>query len=1442
MDNRGLSPFTSARFSDFLLFCRSVRMPFRLCFAAIFSFVIFSLSISLAQATTVVTLTSSGSWTAPAGVTSVTVEVWGGGGAGGGQDQGSDGGGGGGGGGYSKKNTVTVIPGNSYTVSVGAGGAGVTSGTGGSGGDSYFVDATTVIAKGGVGGAPSTGTPPAGGAGGVAASGVGDVKYSGGNGGRGLDNKNGRGGPGGSSAGTAASGTSGPDPYSTQTAAAAPTGGGIGGDGGGGDKDGSAPASGNGGGGGGSGEGNSKKGGAGAGGKVVITYVGTPIVSSINRASFDPTSAGKTVLWTVTFTGSVTGVDASDFVLVQTGGAAGATISLVSGSGTVWTVTANTGTGSSGSLRLNLVDDNSIVDGAFPLGGAATGDGNFTGQAYTLLSSACTGAADIIFCDDFERSNAGAVGNSWTVTPASVSNCTGGAGNTGCAGIDSDIPPFNTYSNPRANPTRSMFTRWDIVSVDSPTVSLAGKTGAQLSFWMRRGGDAFSEYPEAAGENYLVEYWASDSSWKILAQYPSGVTEGQVFMPVIQLPEDALHAAFKMRFYQPSGSGKSGSGGAPGVVGYDYWHMDDVVIRETTGPSYVGAFCDNFEAGLGRWSISAEGASAAATIGDASIGSLAYQSASHELDMRWGYVTASTFKTDLVGVSGNITYWVRSGTNATRDPVTNENLVVEYQNSSGNWITLATYLGSAAASTIYSGSHAIPADAKHANFRLRFRKVAGSGYNKSYWHVDDVCVGDLLPTADLALSKTGGTLVPGTNTTYTLKATNNGPAALSGSMQIVDSLPSGLSYLGGSGTGWGCGANGQIVTCDWTGTLASGSLAPDLVLTVAVDAGVSGSVTNTATVTGTVNDNVAGNNTASYTSGNFVPAYVFTDKACATGVPIGTGATPCYLVVWSPQTAGTAKTGVFITAINGSGVPTQLSSSSATTVGFQFGLTCHDPVANAGVQATFSAASSPTLPLCAGNGAEPTSWSASTSLSFVAGSPSVATAYAFNYADVGEVELYIRNAAATTQKGTSGKFVVKPAGFALAEIKPTANPTGRCAVATTPAPTVTCASAAVDDAIFVRAGEAFSATVTALTSAGVAAPNFGKEKVPESVRLNPTNVVAGMVSAPDVAGVFAAFSSGVATGADFAWDEVGIITLTPKIKDGDYLGAGDVTGTISGNVGRFYPDHFDTVVTQGCATFTYSGQPFVVQVTARNLSGGKTSNYNGTTHFARLTTLSDAGVTTYLTDNTILDAGFIAGDGSGTVKYTFAIKETLPKVVTVRAQDTDGVVSGVTEGVAPVRSGRVRLVNANGSELLNLPLDLRLQYWEGATLGWQNNAADTCTAIQSSDFAFAFPGAGNSLASCETAITLAGTAPTYTASLTKPGAGNNGWADITLNLGATSAGNRCTAVAVGVGAAATTANVPWLQFNWTGAVGNPSARATFGVYRSGPIIHRREMY
>ena len=611
-----------------------------------------------------------------------------------------------------------------------------------------------------------------------------------------------------------------------------------------------------------------------------FTTSGPPVVNSINRANFDPTAANTVVAWTVVFDRSVTGVDAADFSLIQAGGATGASITSVTGSGTAWTVTGNTGTGTAGTVQLDLIDNDTIVSGGVPLGGAGLGNGSFVGQTYTIVT-VCTNTAPQIFCDDFERSNAGAVGaapfgyGSWTVTPANTStSCSGGTGNTGCAGIDSDIPPFNTYTNPRANATRSMFTRWSTLTVDSPTINLAGRPAALLSFWMRRGSDGFSECPEAVGENYLVQFW-DGAAWQILAQYPSSPSAslcgaGEVWTPVIQLPPAALHSGFKLRFAQPSGSGKSGSGGAAGVVGYDYWHLDNVLITEAPASSYSGPFCDNFEGGLGRWSITAEGAPAGSgstaglEIGDARLGTGNANSASTELDMRWGYVVASTLRTDMTGVTGNINYWLKSGT-STRDPASGENLVVEYFNNAGVWTTLATYLGTAAAGTVYNGSHVVPADAKHAGFRLRFRLLAGSGFDLSYWHLDDVCVGTIVPTADLSIAKTrsGAPLVPGTNVPYTITVTNNGPGALAGTLQVVDTLPAGLSLFTFFGTGWSCSASGQVVTCSYLpGTLASGATAPALTITAAVALSATGTLVNSATVSGAVVDGVPGNNTA----------------------------------------------------------------------------------------------------------------------------------------------------------------------------------------------------------------------------------------------------------------------------------------------------------------------------------------------------------------------------------------------------------------------------------------------------------------------------------------------------------------------------------------------------------------------------------------------------
>lgn len=113
-----------------------------------------------------------------------------------------------------------------------------------------------------------------------------------------------------------------------------------------------------------------------------------PTVVSINRASANPTVANASVSWSVVFSHSVTGVDLGDFDLVQSGGATGASLVSVTGSGTSWTVTANTGTASAGTLGLNLLDNDSIVSSGTPLGGAGIGNGNFVGQLYTIVPPA----------------------------------------------------------------------------------------------------------------------------------------------------------------------------------------------------------------------------------------------------------------------------------------------------------------------------------------------------------------------------------------------------------------------------------------------------------------------------------------------------------------------------------------------------------------------------------------------------------------------------------------------------------------------------------------------------------------------------------------------------------------------------------------------------------------------------------------------------------------------------------------------------------------------------------------------------------------------------------------------------------------------------------------------------------------------------------------------
>ncbi|MEE9330949.1 MAG: hypothetical protein V3U89_01855 [Methylophilaceae bacterium] len=123
------------------------------------------------------------------------------------------------------------------------------------------------------------------------------------------------------------------------------------------------------------------------------------------------------------------------------------------------------------------------------------------------------------------------------------------------------------------------------------------------------------------------------------------------------------------------------------------------------------------------------------------------------------------------------------------------------------------------------------------------------------------------PVSDLAISKTHvGNLNVGQNATYTIAVNNNGPIAETGPIVVTDTLPTGLTFVTATGTGWSCSATAQLVTCNRTGSLANGASTAPITLTVAVSAPSLPSVTNTASVSGNNFDNVSGNNSNSDTA------------------------------------------------------------------------------------------------------------------------------------------------------------------------------------------------------------------------------------------------------------------------------------------------------------------------------------------------------------------------------------------------------------------------------------------------------------------------------------------------------------------------------------------------------------------------------------------------
>jgi MSHA biogenesis protein MshQ len=161
-----------------------------------------------------------------------------------------------------------------------------------------------------------------------------------------------------------------------------------------------------------------------------------------------------------------------------------------------------------------------------------------------------------------------------------------------------------------------------------------------------------------------------------------------------------------------------------------------------------------------------------------------------------------------------------------------------------------------------------------------------------------------------------------------------------------------------------------------------------------------------------------------------------------------------------------------------------------------------------------------------------------------------------------------------------------------------------------------------------------------------------------------------------------------------------------------------------------------------------------------------------------------------------------------------------------------------------MRYGRLRLLNAYGSERLALPMVWETQYWNGQM--FVRNSLDSCTSLSAANIALSNyqspPKAAPPLLSASNLGTVtvgAISAGRGTITLT-PTQIATGSVDLVVNLGSTGSPSNCASLSNG---SSTSAGLAYLSGQWCGAVNDrdPTARASFGVYKT-PLIYRRENY
>lgn len=1142
---------------------------------------------------------------------------------------------------------------------------------------------------------------------------------------------------------------------------------------------------------------NNRLGGTGAGnGNFTGQVYGitAPAVTSITRASSNPTAPFTSISWSVSFNTSVTGVDASDFVLVQSGGAAGASIGSVSGSGTTWIVTATTGTASSGTIGLNLVDNDTIVRPVnTPLGGTGAGNGNFTGEAYTLqppapVLSKTTSTSSAVVGDvitfTLTASNPYSVAFSnivlTDVLPAGMTYSThaASAGTVNVSGqtVAWSIPALSAGANAQLVLAVSLTAKGLLTN----TVTSPGSTSASATVLVLANAITHFRMDETAGS------WAGTSGEVI----DSGGTalHGQRLTTSTPSSTNAVAPASTIAGEQPSVVGGFCNAGRFDGTG---------VVRVADSPN----FDYTTQLSASAWiNPTAYPASDLSSILSNDVNYEFHLDTAGKLYWWWNSSTLTSAKTIDLNKWTHIAITFSSAAGQGRQRIYINGVA---DTNTNNWTgTLQPnncpfYIGG----DISTGSGCSLLSGR--NFRGMIDEVKLYNYELSAAEVQaDMNLGrSCSGTFDHIRIEHDGVASVCAPETVTVKACLNASCSTLYAGNVNVSLsPSG--WVGGD-------------TFSFSGGVASRQLSR----------GTAGNVT-----LGTVNVTPGpANATRCFTSSGESCVMNFANASCSfdavetsanpqTRIFTKLAGVPFNLDVLALNTPTTVNTGYAGT------VAVDLVDASASACPTGTGLTTATNI-------TYAAADQGRKPLT------------------------------FNYASAARNVRVRAKVGASTPACSSDSFAIRPSEISSVTASANADSTvnGHTALPT------------------VKAGSPF--TLTANT--GVAGYNGNPKADPSLVEWPGAPVGVGTLdgSTPGVLSFTTAASAANGNGATggFMYDEVGYFRFKPNgVYDDTFVAdsgdkangdciVGSFSNTLSGQkygcnfgnaahtalFGRFIPDHFDTTVTQSCAAgaFTYSGQPFQVTVSARNLAGGTTQNYSGT--FARSVTLTarNAGDTAdnpgpgALAAPQMAAGFFVGGVGGHSPSYSFNNRETEPANVLIRAGD--GEVSSLrplpaasVEGLAAIRSGRVRLSNAYGSELLDLPVTFRTEFYQNA--GWGLNVQDSCTGDASVDPANAVSVAlaltpaglntcirdsgspGRSGAGC---LAAASAAKSYTeGGATSPlsFAGN-------FNLWLQAPSNQQ------LGWARITATVP----TWLGPVA--PALAVFGRYKS-PLIYRRENY